>query len=473
MAHACCPRCSAQIPAAQLSKGVRNPANKGYWYQRCPRCTWFQWLAFRPDESPGSSDNVQPDFDDPNSSSPPIPPTPFPLDPALYYESLADLPPPNAICAAPAACGHHDTHLHRAIPPILQQEHPHCASPSVLPPHPCPRPYQHCPPLPRSAILASRRNHLAKTTADASLGRKSAGARCAPTVARRRQAACMPDIASRHLLPPPTAILLRSHAHRPLPRRLPRLPRNFAVDGPSNDNTLDDELPDAPSTDPPPKIHRRQMGKDWQMQYKAGVEQQQRRQREQDEKRVQAQRAQTQVSICYYSEEDEDPQLIQEQGLPHLPQFNPSLHPRLLQKLNLAIEDEVWIYDYASRLWSRRDVNTTLMIVSGQTLIFRRIGLPSSQCPRLDQMITLYAPVANTGKSLKRKAEPRLDISAAQARTQSTPRPHRARLDISTAIAHALRNVIPDFTFDVTHTDDASLDSANHKPHPLPVASRQ
>ncbi|KAF7314021.1 hypothetical protein HMN09_00560600 [Mycena chlorophos] len=139
-------------------------------------------------------------------------------------------------------------------------------------------------------------------------------------------------------------------------------------------------VPAAPSNDLPPKIHRKPMEERWEVQYKAGIEKQQRRQREQDEKREQAQRAQTQIQICYYAEEDEDPQLVQEQGLPHLPQFNPSLHPRLLHKLDLTADDEVYIYDHDSGLWSRRDVNSTFLVVSGQTLILRSLNVRSSHC---------------------------------------------------------------------------------------------
>ncbi|KAF7304401.1 hypothetical protein HMN09_00842200 [Mycena chlorophos] len=185
------------------------------------------------------------------------------------------------------------------------------------------------------------------------------------------------------------------------------------------------KYPTRPSNDLPPKIHRKPMEERWEVQYKAGIEKQQRRQREQDEKREQAQRAQTQIQICYYAEEDEDPQLVQEQGLPHLPQFNPSLHPRLLHKLDLTADDEVYIYDHDSGLWSRRDVNSTFLVVSGQTLILRSLNVRSSHCQRLDQMITIYAPTTATSRSLKRKAEPVPNTAASQPRTPSNPRPRR------------------------------------------------
>ncbi|KAF7314022.1 hypothetical protein HMN09_00560700 [Mycena chlorophos] len=131
MVYACCPRCSARIPAAQLSKGVRNPANKGYWYQRCPRCSWFQWLAFRPDEPPPTSDNHL-DSGDPGGSSPPIPPTEFPLDPELYYEGLAGLPRRIAACNSP-----HRNHHQR--PPSRHTTYPRAAAtphcfPDAFPP---------------------------------------------------------------------------------------------------------------------------------------------------------------------------------------------------------------------------------------------------------------------------------------------------------------------------------------------------
>ena len=55
-----------------------------------------------------------------------------------------------------------------------------------------------------------------------------------------------------------------------------------------------------------------------------------------------------------------------EQGILSWPKFNLSKHPTLLKKLDLTVDNEIYIYDFNSSCWDRKDVDHIMEVCSGQ-----------------------------------------------------------------------------------------------------------
>ncbi|KAJ7234134.1 hypothetical protein C8J57DRAFT_1480094 [Mycena rebaudengoi] len=132
---------------------------------------------------------------------------------------------------------------------------------------------------------------------------------------------------------------------------------------------------------------------------------------EADQKRIEAQRAHNQIKLCYYFKNGEPPEHLRVQGITTLPNFNLSLFPRVLSKMKLAADAEVYFYDFPSGIWTRDDIDTTLTVVPNQTLLVRQLDV--TVCKDIDAMIQLYAPVSKSGKaaSFKRKPDHERDSS--------------------------------------------------------------
>ncbi|KAF7297872.1 hypothetical protein HMN09_01008000 [Mycena chlorophos] len=109
-----------------------------------------------------------------------------------------------------------------------------------------------------------------------------------------------------------------------------------------------DQLDLSPSKLLATKTHRKPMDTDWQAMYEAGIQKQQRRQREEDQKRV-------------VKHADEEPEHLRQQDLPFFPNFNLSHHERLLKKMGLSTDDEIFVFN-TEGFWVREDVNTTFAI---------------------------------------------------------------------------------------------------------------
>ena len=88
-------------------------------------------------------------------------------------------------------------------------------------------------------------------------------------------------------------------------------------------------------------------------------------------------------------QDGKDPEHLREQELPLFPHFNLSHHDRLLTKMGLEVKDEVYVYDFVG-FWNHEDVNMTMRVQAGQTLLIRRLGV--SECAQIDEMIHAYAP---------------------------------------------------------------------------------
>ncbi|KAJ7759899.1 hypothetical protein B0H16DRAFT_1815076 [Mycena metata] len=138
-----------------------------------------------------------------------------------------------------------------------------------------------------------------------------------------------------------------------------------------------------------------------------GVEE---RKEAEDRKRSELRRVQNEVAVCFYGE---PPERLRDQDVTSFPFFNLARSATLLRKMKLSVEDDYGLYDFAAGLWNREDVNTTLQITSGQTLLIRRVGV--TRCPDIDKMIALYAPVHKSAKAgtsmLKRKPDRERDPS--------------------------------------------------------------
>ncbi|KAJ7504090.1 hypothetical protein B0H11DRAFT_2187529 [Mycena galericulata] len=92
--------------------------------------------------------------------------------------------------------------------------------------------------------------------------------------------------------------------------------------------------------------------------------------------------------------DDEDPEILRQQGIRLWPKLNMADYPSLLKKLGLTEDDEINIYDFDGRCWDCEDVNHVMAVSSGQVLLMRRLGVV--RCPRLDEYILKYSPQHST-----------------------------------------------------------------------------
>ncbi|KAJ6522813.1 hypothetical protein DFH09DRAFT_1330399 [Mycena vulgaris] len=186
-------------------------------------------------------------------------------------------------------------------------------------------------------------------------------------------------------------------AHPPAVIPTPLSTSSLPLDGPAS-------LPlDSPVL--PAKLYRKLMVNVWAAQYKAGLSSRQKKKaEEEEEKRVEARRLLNEVGVCYFPEDNTDPEHYREQDITTFPYLNLSKLPRLLKKMKLTLEDEVGIYDFVARLWQSEDVNTTFRVVAGQTLLVRAGNV--TRYTDLDRMITLHNPGRKSGKSVTAKRKP-------------------------------------------------------------------
>ncbi|KAJ7459216.1 hypothetical protein FB451DRAFT_1506318 [Mycena latifolia] len=135
---------------------------------------------------------------------------------------------------------------------------------------------------------------------------------------------------------------------------------------------------DGPAAPLSAKLYRKPLDNNaWEAQYK--------KEEEEAAKRLQARRLQNEVQICFFAEDNKDPDHFHEQVLSTLPYFNLSECPNLLCKMGLTPNNKLSIYDFPSGLWRHEDINTTF------------------------QMIELHAPAHKSGKattSLTSKRKP-------------------------------------------------------------------
>ncbi|KAJ7501290.1 hypothetical protein B0H11DRAFT_2188931 [Mycena galericulata] len=166
----------------------------------------------------------------------------------------------------------------------------------------------------------------------------------------------------------------------------------------------------APS--PSPKIYRKPMDDAWASQYKEGLSAQQRRKEAEDQKRL---------------DDGKEPEHLRDQDVPRHPYYNLSESAGMLRKMKLDREDEVGIYNFAGRMWCREDVNTTLRLVPGQTILIKRLDV--TNCNRIDEMISLHGPSGKLGKTKRKpdhEREPSGRVVQAPRTTRNHPRPVRS-----------------------------------------------
>ncbi|KAJ6525244.1 hypothetical protein DFH09DRAFT_1329055 [Mycena vulgaris] len=348
-----CLKCDNKIPARLRCRGNGDPAHKGLWFQRCNNCSYFAWIpppqsdihdpyAINPGQGFGENDP----FDRNEAFRSPTPGSPQ-IDPTLLASSLPSTPTVSNINATPINA---DTAKRSCSRPL-------CG---------------------RLATAKTCSNAMCKTCCQA----RNQG--CAYTQHRN----VTPTVAANGN---PSA-LARPPAVIPTPSSTSSLP----LDGPAS-------LPlDGPV--PPAKLYRKPMDDVWAAQYKAGLSSQQKKKVEKEEKRVEARRLLNKVGVCYFPEDNTDPEHYREQDITTFPYLNLSKLPRLLRKMKLTPEDEVGIYDFAAGLWRSEDVNTTFQVVAGQTLLVRAGNV--TRCADLDRMITLHNPGRKSGKSVAAKRKP-------------------------------------------------------------------
>ncbi|KAF8176856.1 hypothetical protein K438DRAFT_66859 [Mycena galopus ATCC 62051] len=162
--------------------------------------------------------------------------------------------------------------------------------------------------------------------------------------------------------------------------------------------------PENPS-DLPPKMYKKPMDEAWAKQYTQAVQKRERIQSEADQKRVEAQRAQHQIRICYFYKDGEEPEDYRIQGITTFPHVNLAHFPKILAKMKLEPDEDAYFYDFAAGVWGRDEVNTTFTVVSNETLIVRRTDV-SSKTAGIEDMIRLHAPERKSGKATTAKRKP-------------------------------------------------------------------
>ncbi|KAK7048845.1 hypothetical protein R3P38DRAFT_2505104, partial [Favolaschia claudopus] len=179
-----------------------------------------------------------------------------------------------------------------------------------------------------------------------------------------------------------------------------------------------DEFPDTLA----PKTFRKSMNEAWAKQYQEGLAKQQQRREVEDEKRVELKRVQNEVAVCFFSVDDAAPERLRDQNVNSFPFFNLARSTTLLRKMSLQPDDHISIYDYQSCLWNTEDIDTTIQLIPGQTLIMRRVGV--TRCMDIDRFIEVYAPPSrNKAKAANIKRKPDHERDASN-RVVQVPRRH-------------------------------------------------
>ncbi|KAF8203397.1 hypothetical protein K438DRAFT_1964879 [Mycena galopus ATCC 62051] len=74
----------------------------------------------------------------------------------------------------------------------------------------------------------------------------------------------------------------------------------------------------------------------------------------------------------YTQADGEEPEHYRIQGITTFPHVNLAHFPKILAKMKLEPNEDVYFYDFAAGVWGRDDVNTTFTVISNETLIVRR-----------------------------------------------------------------------------------------------------
>ncbi|KAJ7896800.1 hypothetical protein B0H14DRAFT_3605331 [Mycena olivaceomarginata] len=400
-----CPTCSSQIPARLECQGTIVAAHRGLYFQRCPRFQYFRWVDPPSVQEPkGDAFPRDPTIRSPSPASPQI-------DPSLFAEPTEQLPAysDSLVDAAPAG-----------------------PSPS-LPSTTAKRMCNHC--SQRQATAKNCSYSFCKQCCQAN-NKGCAYARhrvSTPTNAANGN----PSALSR----PPAVVPLSSTSSTPTTSTSAS---TLALDGPAT-----------PTSTLPSKIYSKPMDAAWEAQYKAGLAVQQRKKEEEEGKRAEARRLQNEVQICFFSQDDEDPDLLREQDLPSLPYFNLSKSLTLLRKMKLAADDEIGLYDFAMGLWRREDVDTTVRIVPGQALLVRRAGVV--RCASFDRILAAHAPARKSGKlasipSSKRREHERDPSNRILQAPRTTGRDPRHPRSPSPTLSVASSSPFPSVQTFVAHT---------------------
>jgi len=209
-------------------------------------------------------------------------------------------------------------------------------------------------------------------------------------------------------------------------------------------------IDDAPgdSSPVPDKTYRKPMDEPWEKQWLSLQQKRQVRKTLEEQQRADQRRVHHQIKICFWSEDNKAPEHLREQNIPTFPHFNLSQCLKLLRKMGLDADDEIYCYDFHARVWNRDNVDTTLRITADQTLLIRRLTV--TECPSLDAFIAQYSSnngglskgKAATMKSQKRKPDHErnpsnrnhqfLCIDTCSALQTHTLMPHLAREAIKT-----------------------------------------
>ncbi|KAJ7897755.1 hypothetical protein B0H13DRAFT_2521457, partial [Mycena leptocephala] len=234
-------------------------------------------------------------------------------------------------------CLSHPSHLHPNIDPVLQQTpYTSIATPSQAPsstPQPL-APSQSA--KPKCALLTCGRvagsrqctHAMCKTCCEQQRkGCRYSGHRKAPAPAPLNPAAAPGD-----------------------PSALWRPPPMFAYEPSSSTETQEEPLP-------PPKLYKKTMDPAWARRYNKNHEEQEERKRAEEQRRTQELMFERQVRFCFWGTDDEDPEILRQQGIRLWPKLNMADYPSLLKKLGLTEDDEINIYDFDGRCWDREDVN--------------------------------------------------------------------------------------------------------------------
>ncbi|KAF8125854.1 hypothetical protein K438DRAFT_1822709 [Mycena galopus ATCC 62051] len=365
--------CGAQIPSRLICRGKNVPWHAGLEYQVCP-CGYFTWLD---PELYNAAERRH--VNSPANGAPPFPPPEYPDDPWAASPQLPSFAP--------------------NIHPSLQQPAYSFAS------QPPPATTQ---PIPSTQIQPIPSTQPTKAKCKSGPCTRIAGSRrctyrmCKTCCEQQRKGCEYPGHRT-------------NTASAPTPSSTPDDPS--ALSRPAPMFSYDTSPPPSSSESPlAPKLYSKPMDPAWAQRYNKNHEAQEVRKREEEERREQELLVKHQIRICFWGTDGVDPEMFRQQGVRPWPKFNLSKYPPLLKKLNLAVDDEVQVYDFDSGCWDREDVDHIMEVSSSQVILMRRLGVV--QCPRIDESIERHSPHhTTTRRSLPAAAGKR------KRHTSSTPEP--------------------------------------------------
>ncbi|KAJ6578423.1 hypothetical protein B0H19DRAFT_1253661 [Mycena capillaripes] len=312
-------------------------------------CGYFRWLA--PDLLADAERRVQ---DGPAGGAPPYPPQDYPPEPWAHSPSL----PSYSMALDPALAT-------SSTAPPSTQPHPF-SSPSSMPPP--------------TQLTQSGKPKCAVKPCQKVAGSQHCTHQMCKQCCEQQQKGCAYTGHRKNQIIVPMSSFSTADPGDPSALSRPTPMHSYEYLAPSKE---------APLPSLPPKLHKKPMDPEWARRYNKNHEAQEQRRIAEEERRQQDLMFERQVRFCFWEEDGVEPTMFCQQGLKTL-RFNMASRPELLKKMGLVATDEIGIYDFDGRCWDCEDVDHVREVVAHEVLLVRRFGV--TDCPRLDEYITKYAP---------------------------------------------------------------------------------